>query len=77
MVHTMVDPYIYLFFPRFDCGFFSQLFMENFDAKVMAHFDNNAIPDHRKAIAASLIEARDNGDVAVESVMEEELIKKK
>jgi hypothetical protein len=51
--------------------------MENFDAKVMAHFDNNAIPDHRKAIAASLIEARDNGDVAVESVMEEELIKKK
>jgi hypothetical protein len=73
----MVDPYIYLFFPRFDCGFFSQLFMENFDAKVMAHFDNNAIPDHRKAVAASLIEARDNGDVAVESVMEEELIKKK
>ncbi|KAM0896404.1 hypothetical protein ACQ4PT_023221 [Festuca glaucescens] len=61
----------------FDCGFFSQLFMDNFNAKVMAHFDNNAIPDHRKAIAASVIEARDNGDVAIESVMEEELIKKK
>ncbi|KAM0894300.1 hypothetical protein ACQ4PT_024571 [Festuca glaucescens] len=61
----------------FDCGFFSQLFMDNFDAKVMAHFGNNAIPDHRKAVTASLIEARDNGDVVVESVMEEELIKKK
>ncbi|KAM0854052.1 hypothetical protein ACQ4PT_050679 [Festuca glaucescens] len=61
----------------FDCGFFSQLFMDNFDAKVMAHFDNNAIPDHRKAVAASLIDARDNGDVAVEAIMEEELIKKK
>ncbi|KAM0880408.1 hypothetical protein ACQ4PT_033595 [Festuca glaucescens] len=61
----------------FDCGFFSHLFMDSFDAKVMAHFDNNAILDHWKAVAASLIDARDNGDVVVEAIMDEELIKKK
>ncbi|KAM0847565.1 hypothetical protein ACQ4PT_054933 [Festuca glaucescens] len=61
----------------FDCGFFTQIFMENFDGKLMAHFDNNAIPDHRKLVAASLIENRDNGDDAVEAVMEEDLVKTK
>ncbi|KAM0825388.1 hypothetical protein ACQ4PT_069595 [Festuca glaucescens] len=61
----------------FDCGFFTQIFMENFDGKLMAHFDNNAIPDHRKLVAASLIENRDNGDDTVEAVMEEDLVKTK
>ncbi|KAM0852456.1 hypothetical protein ACQ4PT_051741 [Festuca glaucescens] len=45
----------------FDCEFFAQIFMENFDTKVMAQFDNNAIPDHRRLVAATLIENRDNG----------------
>ncbi|KAM0843062.1 hypothetical protein ACQ4PT_057953 [Festuca glaucescens] len=61
----------------FDCGFFTQIFMENFDGKLMTHFDNNAIPDHRKLVATSLIENRDNGDDAVEAVMEEDLVKTK
>ncbi|KAM0881745.1 hypothetical protein ACQ4PT_032754 [Festuca glaucescens] len=61
----------------FDCGFFAQLFMENFDTKVMAQFDNNAIPDHRRLVAATLIENRDNGQFAVEKLMEDELIKRK
>jgi hypothetical protein len=43
----------------------------------MVEFDNNVIPDLRKVIAASLIEKRDNGDVAIETIMEAELIKKK
>jgi hypothetical protein len=51
--------------------------MEHFNGKVMMEFDNNAIPDLRKVIAASLIDNRDNGDVSMENVMEEELIKKK
>ncbi|KAM0856902.1 hypothetical protein ACQ4PT_048813 [Festuca glaucescens] len=62
---------------KFDCGFFAQLFMENFDTKVMAQFDNNAIPDHRRLVAATLIENRDNGQFAVEKLMEDELIKRK
>ncbi|KAM0914864.1 hypothetical protein ACQ4PT_011238 [Festuca glaucescens] len=61
----------------FDCGFFTQIFMENFDGKLMAHFDNNAIPDHRRLVTASLIENRDNGNDAVETVMDENLIKTK
>ncbi|KAM0926454.1 hypothetical protein ACQ4PT_003524 [Festuca glaucescens] len=61
----------------FDCGFFTQIFMENFDGKLMAHFDNNAIPDHRRLVVASLIENRDNGNDAVETVMDEDLIKTK
>ncbi|KAM0891832.1 hypothetical protein ACQ4PT_026127 [Festuca glaucescens] len=61
----------------FDCGFFAQIFMENFDTKVMAQFDNNAIPDHRRLVAATLIENRDNGQFAVEKLMEDELIKRK
>jgi hypothetical protein len=51
--------------------------MENFDSKVMAQFDNNAIPDHRRLVAASLIENRDNGQDAVEKLMEDELMKRK
>ncbi|KAM0851652.1 hypothetical protein ACQ4PT_052282 [Festuca glaucescens] len=62
-------------FNEFDCGFFTQIFMENFDGKLMAHFDNNAIPDHRRLVAASLIETRENGNDVVEIVMDEDLIK--
>jgi hypothetical protein len=51
--------------------------MEHFNDKVMMEFDNNAIPDLRKVIVASLIDNRDNGDVSMENVMEEDLIKKK
>jgi Ulp1 family protease len=61
----------------FDCGFFVQLFMEKFDSKVMTQFANNAIPDHRRLVAASLIENRDNGQYVVEKLMEDELIKRK
>ncbi|KAM0930286.1 hypothetical protein ACQ4PT_001034 [Festuca glaucescens] len=53
------------------------IFMENFDGKLMAHFDNNAIPDHRRLVAASLIENMNNGNDAVETVMDEDLIKTK
>jgi hypothetical protein len=51
--------------------------MEHLNDKVMMEFDNNAIPDLCKVIIASLIDNRDNGDLSVENVMEEELIKKK
>jgi hypothetical protein len=51
--------------------------MEHFNGKVMMEFDNNAIPNLHKVIATSLIENRDNGNVSVENVMEEELVKKK
>uniref|UniRef100_A0ACD5ZUY4 Uncharacterized protein n=2 Tax=Avena sativa TaxID=4498 RepID=A0ACD5ZUY4_AVESA len=56
----------------FDCGFFGILFMENFNGKVMAEFDNNYCPDLRRTLAADLIEARENQD-SVEKLMEEEL----
>ena len=49
--------------------------MENFDTKVMSKFDNNAIPDWRIHVAVSLIESRDNGDAAVDNLMEDELVK--
>uniref|UniRef100_A0ACD5W495 Uncharacterized protein n=1 Tax=Avena sativa TaxID=4498 RepID=A0ACD5W495_AVESA len=55
----------------FDCGFFGILFMENFNGKVMAEFDNNYCPDLRRTLAADLIEARENQD-SVEKLMEEE-----
>ncbi|KAM0834409.1 hypothetical protein ACQ4PT_063614 [Festuca glaucescens] len=61
----------------FDYGFFTQIFMENFDGKLIAHFDNNAIPDHWRLVASSLIENRDNGNDAVETVIDEDLIKTK
>ena len=53
------------------------IYMENFNTKVMAKFDNNAIPEFKKRVAASLIENRDNGDVSVEKLMEDQLIKPK
>uniref|UniRef100_A0ACD5VBL9 Uncharacterized protein n=1 Tax=Avena sativa TaxID=4498 RepID=A0ACD5VBL9_AVESA len=56
----------------FDCGFFGILFMENFNGKVMAEFDNNYCPDLHKTLAADLIEARENQD-SMEKLMEEEL----
>uniref|UniRef100_A0ACD5X413 Uncharacterized protein n=1 Tax=Avena sativa TaxID=4498 RepID=A0ACD5X413_AVESA len=56
----------------FDYGFFGILFMENFNGKVMAEFDNNYCPDLRRTLAADLIEARENQD-SVEKLMEEEL----
>uniref|UniRef100_A0ACD6AQN9 Uncharacterized protein n=1 Tax=Avena sativa TaxID=4498 RepID=A0ACD6AQN9_AVESA len=56
----------------FDCGFFGILFMENFNGKVMAEFDNNYCSDLRRTLAADLIEARENQDSA-EKLMEEEL----
>lgn len=70
LASTLFDFFIVSF--RFDCGFFGILYMENFNAKVMLDFDNNAIPDLRKSIAASLIENRENTD-NVENILEEEL----
>jgi hypothetical protein len=69
--------FFFLAFHRFDCGFFSILFIEGFNGKLMVEFDNNAIPDLRKVITTSLIENMDNGDVAIEAVMEAKLVKKK
>jgi hypothetical protein len=69
--------FFFLAFHRFDCGFFSILFIKGFSGKLMVEFDNNVIPDLRKVITASLIEKRDNGDVAIETIMEAELVKKK
>jgi len=46
--------------------------MVNFSGKVMADFDNNAIPDAHKVITAELIEARQNKE-SLEKIMEEEL----
>jgi Ulp1 family protease len=66
-----------LSFVRHDCGFFCILYIEHFNGKVMMEFGNNAIPNLRKVIAASLIDNRDNGDISLENVMEEELVKKK
>jgi hypothetical protein len=51
--------------------------MEHFNRKVMMEFDKNAILDIRKVIAAALINKRDNGDVSVEKMMEEEVVKSK
>jgi hypothetical protein len=51
--------------------------MEHLYGKVILEFDNNAILDLCKVIATSLIDNRDNGNVSVENVMEEELVKKK
>lgn len=60
----------------FDCGFFCTLYCCNFNGKVMNEFDNNAIPDLRKMIAASLIESRENNE-GLEAIMEEDLVKSK
>jgi hypothetical protein len=51
--------------------------MENFNRKIMLEFDNNAVPDLRKIVTASLIDSRDNMDAAVKKLMEEELVKMK
>ncbi|KAM0832386.1 hypothetical protein ACQ4PT_064933 [Festuca glaucescens] len=54
-----------------------KIYMENFHGKLMSHFDNNAIPDHRRLVPVSLIDNRDNGNDVVESIMDEEMIKSK
>jgi hypothetical protein len=51
--------------------------VENFNGKIMLEFDNNAVPDLWKVVTTSLIDSMDNGDAAVEKLMEEDLVKKK
>ena len=53
------------------------IYMEKFNTKVMAQFDNNAIPDYRRRVASTLIDSRDNGDASLEKLMEEQLVKPK
>ena len=60
---------------RFDCGFFSILFMEHFTGKVMPDFDKITIPDMRRLLAASLIDSRDNQKDDIEAIMNEDLQK--
>jgi hypothetical protein len=73
----LITPFIFYVFVRYDCGFFDILFIENFNGKFMLEFNNNAVPDLRKVVTASLIDSRDNGDAAVEKLMEEDLVKTK
>ncbi|KAM0923710.1 hypothetical protein ACQ4PT_005333 [Festuca glaucescens] len=57
----------------FDCGFYSILYMEHFNGKVMPNFENDAIPDFRRVLAASLIDNRDNQSEDVDLIMNEDL----
>ncbi|KAM0850085.1 hypothetical protein ACQ4PT_053320 [Festuca glaucescens] len=57
----------------FDCGFYCILYMEHFNGKVMPTFENDAIPDFRRVLAASLIENRDNQSEDVDLIMNEDL----
>ncbi|KAM0845619.1 hypothetical protein ACQ4PT_056254 [Festuca glaucescens] len=57
---------------NFDCGFFSVLYMDQFNGKVMSDFDDKVIPDLRKYLAASLINNRDNAE-SVDKLMDAEL----
>ncbi|KAM0884639.1 hypothetical protein ACQ4PT_030878 [Festuca glaucescens] len=57
----------------FDCGFYSILYMEHFSGKVMPKFENDAIPDFRRVLAASLIDNRDNQSEDVDLIMNEDL----
>ncbi|KAM0890768.1 hypothetical protein ACQ4PT_026853 [Festuca glaucescens] len=50
----------------FDCGFYSILYMEHFNGKVMPNFENDAIPDFRRMLAASLIDLIMNEDLQQE-----------
>ncbi|KAM0855463.1 hypothetical protein ACQ4PT_049751 [Festuca glaucescens] len=56
----------------FDCGFFSVMYMDQFNGKVMTDFDDKVIPDLRKYLAASLINNRDNAEL-VDKLMDAEL----
>ncbi|KAM0858361.1 hypothetical protein ACQ4PT_047884 [Festuca glaucescens] len=57
----------------FDCGFYSILYMEHFNGKVMSNFENDAILDFRRVLAASLIDNRDNQSEDVDLIMNEDL----
>ncbi|KAM0832562.1 hypothetical protein ACQ4PT_064814 [Festuca glaucescens] len=57
----------------FDCGFYSILYMEHFNGKVMPNFENDAISDFRMMLAASLIDNRDNQSEDVDLIMNEDL----
>ncbi|KAM0904307.1 hypothetical protein ACQ4PT_018098 [Festuca glaucescens] len=57
----------------FDCGFYCILYMEHFNGKVMPTFENDAIPDFRRVLAASLIDNRDNQSEDVDLIMNEDL----
>ncbi|KAM0821849.1 hypothetical protein ACQ4PT_071901 [Festuca glaucescens] len=57
----------------FDCGFYSILYMEHFNGKVMPNFENDAIPDFRRVLVASLIDNRDNQSEDVDLIMNEDL----
>ncbi|KAM0887595.1 hypothetical protein ACQ4PT_028924 [Festuca glaucescens] len=56
----------------FDCGFFSVLYMDQFNGKVTADFDDKVIPDLRKYLVASLINNRDNAEL-VDKLMDVEV----
>jgi hypothetical protein len=47
--------------------------MEHFNGKVMPNFENDAIPDFRMVLAASLIDNRDNQSEDVDLIMNEDL----
>ena len=47
--------------------------MEHYTCKVMPSFENDAIPDYRKVLAATLLECRDNVDDDLQKLMDEEL----
>ncbi|KAM0873539.1 hypothetical protein ACQ4PT_037997 [Festuca glaucescens] len=57
----------------FDCGFNSILYMEHFNGKVMPNFENDAILDFRRVLAASLIDNRDSQSEDVHLIMNEDL----
>ncbi|CAM0949375.1 unnamed protein product [Alopecurus aequalis] len=38
----------------YDCGFFAMLYMENFDGKIMKHFEQSCVTMHRKVVASDL-----------------------
>nr|XP_051221937.1 ubiquitin-like-specific protease 1 [Lolium perenne] len=57
----------------YDCGFYSILYMEHFNGKVMPNFENDVVPDFRRLLAASLIDNRDNQSDDVDVIMNEDL----
>ncbi|CAM0883874.1 unnamed protein product [Alopecurus aequalis] len=57
----------------FDCGFFTMLFIQHFNAKVMLPFAKDDIPNFRMCVAGELIKNRDNTEDDLEAIMKEEL----
>uniref|UniRef100_A0ACD5Y7U9 Uncharacterized protein n=1 Tax=Avena sativa TaxID=4498 RepID=A0ACD5Y7U9_AVESA len=58
----------------YDCGFYSILYMEHYNAKIMPEIDSDSVLDFRKFLASILIDGRENHNDDVEKIMAEELI---